>query len=69
MKNVDLEKPTTILDQVYLGCTQRGCKPNKNLVDEDRKKFASRISGGATEKLPCSKKSGANAIAWSYDMK
>ena len=50
MKHVDLEKPTTILDQVYLRCTQRECKPNKNLVDEYRKKFASRISGGPTEK-------------------
>ena len=69
MKHVDLEKPTTILDQVYLRCTQRECKPNKNLVNEYRKKFASRISGGPTEKQPCSEKSSANAIAWSYYMK
>ena len=34
MKHVDLEKPTTFLDQAYLGCTQRECKPNNNLVDE-----------------------------------
>ena len=56
MKHADLEKPTTILDQVYLGCTQRERKPNKNLVDENRKKFASRISAGATDKLPGSEK-------------
>ena len=26
MHRVDLERPTTFLDQVYLGCTQRECK-------------------------------------------
>ena len=29
MKHVDLEKPTTFLDQLYLGCNQLECKPNK----------------------------------------
>ena len=27
MKNVDIEEPTSFLDHVYLGCTQRECKP------------------------------------------
>ena len=27
MKQVDLEEPTPLLDQVFLGCTQRECKP------------------------------------------
>ena len=31
MKNVDLDEPTSFLDHVYLGCTQRECKPNENL--------------------------------------
>ena len=56
MKHVDLEKPATFLGEVYLGCTQRECKPNTSLVD-DRKLFESRISAGATEDLPDSGKS------------
>ena len=52
MNKVDLETPTPFLDQVYLGCTQRECKPNQNLVDENRNIVESRISAGPTEKLP-----------------
>ena len=37
MKHVDLEKPTSFLDHVYLGCTQRECKAKQNLVEENRK--------------------------------
>ena len=37
MKHVELEKPITFLDQVYSGCTQRECEPNKGLVDDCRK--------------------------------
>ena len=29
MQQVVLEKPTQVWDQVYLGCTQRVCQPNK----------------------------------------
>ena len=29
MKNVDLDEPTSFLDHVYLGCTQRECKPKE----------------------------------------
>ena len=36
---VDLENPTTFLDQIYLGCTQRECKPNNCLVHGHRKMF------------------------------
>ena len=52
MKNVDLEESTTILDHVYLGCTQRECKPNETIVEQHTKVFESRISAGATEKFP-----------------
>ena len=50
MKHTDLEKPTTFLDQVHLGCTQSACKPNRSLVDDYRKMFESRLSVGANEK-------------------
>ena len=67
LNKVDLQKPTTFLDQVYLGCTQRECSPNKNLVD-DRKMFESRISAEATEELPDPGNENAHVIAWSYDI-
>ena len=52
MKNVDLDEQTSCLDPENLGCTQRECKPNEIIIDEYRKMFESRISAGATEKLP-----------------
>ena len=53
-KEVDLGEPTSFLDHVYLGCTQRQCEISKDIVDNYRAMFESRISAGATEKLPCS---------------
>ena len=50
MKLVDLGELTSILDHVYLGCTQRECKPNETIIDEYRKMFESRISAAATQK-------------------
>ena len=38
MEHVDLDEPTSFLDHVYLGCTQRECKPNEIIIDEYRKK-------------------------------
>ena len=32
MKNVDLDEPTSFLDHVYLGCTQRECKVNERVL-------------------------------------
>ena len=58
MKHVDL-------DHVYLGCTQRECKPNE-ILKEYREMFESQISAGATEKLP-GEKPHAKTVAWSYD--
>ena len=50
MKHVDLYETTSFLDHVYLGCTQRECKPNEIIIDEYKEMFESRISDGATEK-------------------
>ena len=72
MKDVDLEAPTSFLDHVYLGCTQRECETSKDIVDNYKHMFESRISAGAVEKLPETRASGkpdANTIfSWSYDM-
>ena len=66
MKNVETDEPTTFLDHVYVECNQRECKPNEIIIDEYRKKFESRISAGASEKLTGVKTS--RTVAWSYDM-
>ena len=62
----------SFFDHVYLGCTQRECQISKDIVVQYRSMFESRISAGATEKLPETKATGkldAETISsWSYDM-
>ena len=53
-KEVGLGEPTSFVDHVYLGCTQRQCEISKDIVDNYRAMFESRISAGGTEKLPYS---------------
>ena len=65
-KEVDLGKPTSFLDHVYLGWTQRQCEVSQNIVDNYRTMFESRISAGGTEKLPFSQ--NTRISSWSYDM-
>ena len=45
-KEVDLGEPTSFLDHVYLGCTQRQCEISKNIVDNYTTMLESRISAG-----------------------
>ena len=49
MEHVDFDEPTSFLDHVYLGCTQRECKPNESIIEQDKKMFESCISAGAGE--------------------
>ena len=65
-KEVDLGEPTSFLDHVYLGCTQRQCEESQNIVDNYRTMFESRISAGGLEKLPFSQNNRISS--WSYDM-
>ena len=65
-KEVDLGEPTSFLDHVYLGCTQRQCEKSKDIVDNYRAMFESRISAGGTEKLPYSE--NFRISSWSFDM-
>ena len=51
-KEVDLGEPTSFLDHVYLGCTQRQCEIRKDMV--------------RTEKLPYLE--NLRISSWSYDM-
>ena len=72
MKDVDLGEPTSFLDPVYLGCTQRECQISKDIVDYYKSMFESRISAGAVGKLSetrAPEKPDANTISsWSYGM-
>ena len=65
-KQVDLGEPASFLDHVYLECTQRPCETSKDIVDNCRTMFESRISAGATGKLPSLET--LNISTWSYDM-
>ena len=67
-ENVDLDEPTSFLDHVYLGCTQRECKPIEVIIDEYRQMIESRISAGATEKLLEWEMPHAKTVARSNDM-
>ena len=71
VKEVDLGEPTSFLDHVYLGCTQRECPSSKDIVANHRDMFESRISARDKEKLPTrvSGKLDAETISsWSNDM-
>ena len=43
-EEVDLGEPTSFLDHVYLGCTQRQREISKDIVDKFRTMFESRMS-------------------------
>ena len=65
-KEVDLGEPTSFLDHVYLGCTQRQCQISKDIADNYRTMFESRISAGEVEKLPFTQ--NLRISSWSCDM-
>ena len=65
-KEVGLGEPTSFLDHVYLVCTQRQCEISKDIVDNYRTMFESRISAGRLEKLPFPQ--NLRISSWSYDM-
>ena len=61
MKQVDLEEPKLLKDQVYLGRSQRECKPNQKIVLWNKNVFESLISAGGRDPT-------LKITAWSYDM-
>ena len=65
-KEVDLGEPTSFLDHVYSECTQRQCEISKDIVDNYRTMFESRIFAERTEKLPFPQ--NLRISSWSYDM-
>ena len=65
-KEIDLGEPTSFLDHVYFDCTQRQCEISKDIVDNYRTMFESRISAGGLEKLPFPQ--NLRISSWYYDM-
>ena len=65
-KEVDLWKPTSFFDHENLGRIQRHCEISKDIVDNHRAKFESRVSAGWTEKLPYSE--NIRISSWSCDV-
>ena len=65
-KEVDLGEPTSFLDHVYLGCTQRQCEVSQDIVDNYRTMFEIESFSGGLEKLPFSQNNRISS--WSYDM-
>ena len=66
IKKLIWENQHLSLDHVYLGCTQRKCERSKDIVDNYRTMFESRISAGGVEKLPFFQ--NIRISSWSYDM-
>ena len=65
-KEVDSGEPTSFLDHVYLGCTQRQCEISKDIVDNYRTMFESRISEGERKNYQSLK--NLSISSWSCDM-
>ena len=65
-KEIGLGEPTSFLDHVYLGCTQRQCEICKDIVDNYSAMFDSRISAVRVEKLPFPQ--NLRISSWFYDM-
>ena len=61
MKDVNIDEPSSFLDHVYLGCTQRECKPNEKFIGQYSKMIESL-------KIPGCNKPRAKTSAWSCDM-
>ena len=68
MKLVDLGEPTSFLDHVYLGCTQRECKPNETVLEEHRKCSNHKFLLEQLKSLRSWDEPHSKTAPWSYDM-
>ena len=66
IQEVDLGEPTSFLDDVYLGCTQRQCEISKDIVDNYRTMFESRIFRGENWKTTILDKSSYFFVVLRY---
>ena len=65
-KEVDLGEPTSFLDHVYLGCTQRQCEVSQRCCGQLQNHVRIENFSGGVEKLPFPQ--NLRISSWSYDM-
>ena len=68
MKFVDLGEPTSFLDHVNLGCTQRECKPNEIITDEYRNCSKRDFLLEQLKNCEGGRNLAQKTVAWSYVM-
>ena len=68
MKKVDFDEPTSILGHVYLGCTQRDCKPSEIIVECRENVRITNFCWSNWTMTRVGKTFYSKTVAWSYDM-
>ena len=68
MSNVDLEEPTPIIDQVYLGCTHHESETNERIAAEKQDLFTKLASSTTSKITNFNNDTKRNLISSSYDM-
>ena len=64
LKHVDISEPTSFLDHVYLGCTQRECKWNETITEQFQNHVLFRLE--TLKNYPGWEKPHEKTVAWSY---
>ena len=65
-KKVGSEDPASLLDQVYLGCTQRAARTNQRIV-ASRTSFESVVSAGIANVQPGKEQATTDTTSSSYE--
>ena len=68
MNDVDVEEPTSFLDHVYLGCTQRECEISKDIVECSNQGFLPGLQKKAKKQKPRGNYDAETISSRSYDM-
>ena len=68
MKDVDTVEPTSFLDHVFFGCTQRECKPNEKIIWTIQQDVRIPYFCWNNRKLPGWDKPRAKTSTWSCDV-
>ena len=67
MSKVDLEEPIPIIDQIYLGCTQRESETNKGFVTE-KSELLNKLVSSSTNSTKFNHDTKHNVITWSNEV-
>ena len=67
-KKVGSEDPASLLDQVYLGCTQRAARTNQRIDEKNRTLFESVVFAGIAHAPLGNEQSSTNTTSSSHDV-